>query len=361
MVKFISFKQLFPRLYNVIPGLIKGTYYAITGATGTAKTKFGKFLFVTHSYKYCKANNIPLKIIYFALEESVENFWISIKCDLLYERFGETITYYQIMGYHEGLTPEIQAHLDSLEPEIEDMKKYIEVIDSITNPTGMYKKVRNVMNTLGKKTKEVEDKDENGNKWKSFEFIYDNPDTHVIVVVDHISLISPEKNPLTDVSTVHLAMGKWSEYVVRYICKKYNCIVCNIHQQKMDGDNEHTTQQNSELLLPALSKFADNLIIARDYMVVFGLFNPSRYKAFASNYKGFNMNFLVNKFRHLCLLKHRLGQDNNSISLLFNGKINYFEELPLVDDTEEINKVYKRIGIKTQPVKPSLTFTGLKP
>ena len=188
MVKFISFKDVFPRLFKVIPGLIRGTYYSITGSTSTGKTKFGKFLFVTHAYKHCKANSIPLKIIYFALEESIENFWISIKCDLLYERFEETITYYQVKGYHVGLTPLIQSHLDSLDSEIDDMKKYVEVIDFIHNPTGMYKKVREVMLTLGKQVKEVEDKDENGNKWKSFDFTYNVPDTHVIVVVDHISL-----------------------------------------------------------------------------------------------------------------------------------------------------------------------------
>ena len=291
--KFISIKELFPSLYETVPGLIKGTYYSVTGATSTAKTKFTKFLFVSYAYSYCKKNNIPLKIVYFALEESVDSFWISIKSDILYERYGETLTYYQSEGYHDGLTPLIQEHLDIIEPEIKDMKKYIEVIDYIHNPTGLYKKVKDVMNEVGKKVEGVEDKDENGNKWKSFDFVYDNPDTHVIIVTDHISMLSPEKNPISDVSTTHLAMAKWSEYVVRFVCKKYKCIVCSVHQQKMDGDNETNVQQNPELLLPALSKFGDNLIIARDYEVVFGLFNPSRYKAFAKQYKVITWRFLI--------------------------------------------------------------------
>ena len=341
--KFISIKGLFPRLFKTLPGLIKGTYYSITGSTSTGKTKFGKFLFVVHAYKYCKANDIPLKILYFALEESVENFWISIKCDLLYERHGETITFYQHEKYHEGLTPLIQQHLDELEDEINEMKACIEVVDYISNPTGCYKKVKELMNSLGRIVREVEDKDENGNKWKSFEFEYYNPDTHVIVAIDHKSLLSPEKNPYSDVSTVHLAMSKWSEYVVRYICKKYRCIVCDIHQQAMSGDNEANVQQNSELLLPAISKFADNLIVARDYHVILGLFNPSRYKAFSANYQGYNMIFLKNKFRQLCLLKHRNGKDNITSPLIFNGEINYFKELPLLDEPE-LQKVYNQIN-----------------
>jgi hypothetical protein len=32
--KFISIKELFPELYKTLPGLIKGTYYSVTGQTG---------------------------------------------------------------------------------------------------------------------------------------------------------------------------------------------------------------------------------------------------------------------------------------------------------------------------------------
>lgn len=343
--KFISIKEVFPRLYDVVPGLIKSTYYSVTGQTSTAKTKFTKFLFVNHAYKYCKENNIPLKILYFALEESVDKFWISLKCDMLFEKYGETVTFYQYKGYHPGMTNEIKKHIDSFDEEIKEMKKQITVVDFVSNPTGMFKTVTEIMNTVGKKVKEIEDSDELGNKWKSFEFVYDNPDTHVIVVADHASLITGERNILTDCSTTHLAMSKWSEYVVRLICKKYQCIVCNVHQQKMDGDNEITVQQNPGLLLPALSKYADNLLIVRDYHVSFGLFNPSRYKAFSSHYDGYNMKFLNNKFRQLCLLKHRDGTDNITSPLLFNGKINYFKELP-TPDSPEMQKVYNQINNK---------------
>ena len=342
--KFISIKELFPRLYETLPGLIKGTYYSVTGQTGTAKTKFAKFLFVSHAYNYCKQNNIPLKIVYFALEEGVKKFWITIKCDLLYEKYGETVTYYQHEGYHEGMTDLIKSHLEEFNDEIEEMKKRIEVVDFISNPTGMLKKVKEVMMTLGNISKETEDKDELGNKWKSFEFVYDNPNTHVIVVVDHASLISGEKNPLTDCSTTHLAMSKWSEYVVRFICKKYQCLVVNVHQQQSAGDNEINTQNNPELLLPTLSKYADNLLIVRDYHVCIGLWNASRYRAFDKSYKGYDMQLLKNKFRLLSILKHRDGMDQISTPLEFNGKINYFKELPLPTEVKELQEVYKTIN-----------------
>ena len=231
--KFISIKELFPKLYTKFPGLIKGSYNCVTAASGIGKSKFSKFLFVSFAYNYCKSNNIPLHIIYFALEESKEKFWISMMCDLLHERFNETITYYQYMGFHPGMTDKIKNHIKDLEPLIEDMKKHISVFDNIFNPTGMKIAVEKIMAGYGERKEGIIEIDEFGNKNETYEYTYYNEDTNVIVVTDLVNLIAPENNKFGDCSTVHLAMSKWSEYCVKFICKKYKCIVCDIQQQEM--------------------------------------------------------------------------------------------------------------------------------
>src|SRR5574343_207561 len=320
---YISIQGLFPKLYKKIPGLIKGTYYAVTGNTGTGKTKFTKFLFVQHAYKYCKENDIPLHILYFALEESKEKFWITMLCDLLYQRYNVTITYYQYMGYHEGVTDQIRQYIKEVSPIIEDMKKYIHVFDMVSNPSGIKLTIERFMSNLGERIDGVIDEDEWGNKFKSFDFKYHNEKTHVLVVIDHVSLISPEKNQFTDCTTTHLAMSKWSEYVVKFICKKYQCIVCNVHQQQSSADN--TENMKLDNLQPALSKFGDNLLIGRDYMVVFGIFNPARYKLTQKTYGGFNIEEMNGSFRELSVLKHRDGEDNIRVAMQFDGRINFYK------------------------------------
>ena len=323
--KFISIAELFPRLYAKFPGIIKGSYSAVTAASGVGKTKFAKFLYVNHAYKYCKENKIPLHIIYFALEESKEKFWITLMCDLLMEKYGETITYYQYTGYHPGLTPEIEKHIKDLQPIIDDMKKHITVFDNIFNPTGMKIAVEKVMNNFGEKIEGVIEVDDWGNKNESFDFKYYNDDTHVLVVTDHISLISPEKNRFDDCSTVHLAINKWSEYVVKFICKKYKCCVCDIHQQEMAGDN--TENMKLDNLQPSLNKLGDNKIVGRNYMNVFGIFNPARYKLTQKIYNRLNIEEMKGSFREISLIKHRDGEDNIRVPMEFNGKINYFKEM----------------------------------
>lgn len=338
---FISFKELFPRLYLTVPGLIKGTYCAITATTNVGKSKLAKFIFVTFVYKYCKKNNIPFKVVYFALEESVEKFWITLKCDLIYHKYGTTITYYQYKGLHEGLTDEIKKQLDNVEHIIEDMKKYI-IVEYISNPTGIKKTIESHLLTVGKRFDINKIADKNGNNHVSFKYEYNEPNFHFLVVIDHNILITPEKNPFNDCSTTHLAMGKSSADAIK-MCKNYDIIWCNVHQQ--EGNNENTNNIKLDNLQPSLSKMGVNKIISQDYHLVFGLFAPNLYKLTnTNNYSGYDIKKFKNNFRELSILKHRDGSLDltKGLPLYFDGRLNYFQELPLPDD-EKLNEFYNKI------------------
>jgi len=232
-MKFISIKELFPALYNYIPGWIRGTYYCITGATGSGKSKFARYAFAEWTYKYCKANNIPFIVIYFALEESVDFFWSTIILGKLNERTGKSFTYYQYKGFHEGMTPEDYAEVELILPEIEDMKKHIKVYDDVSNPTGLLRTIEDELKPYGKLIKSDPIMDEQGNAIVHKSFMYNDPDFHTVVIADHLGLLSPESNKFALVNSLHLAISKWSEYVVKLVCKRYNCIVVNVHQQEM--------------------------------------------------------------------------------------------------------------------------------
>lgn len=339
--KFISFKNIFPRLYEYIPGLIKGNYYSITAGTSVGKSKFAKYLFVRYSYDYCKKYNMPLKIIYFALEESEEKFWISMKCDFLNEMFNTSITYYQYKGFHEGMTDEIRKQLEIIEPLINDMKKIIH-IEKTSNPTGIKKTIIQHLDLLGKNHIVETFKDKDDKEYHKYEYRYNNENTHVIVVIDHNILLSPEKNEFNDCSTTFLAMGKMSEYMIK-LCDKYKIIGCVVHQQ--ESNNENVNNIKVDNLQPTLSKAGMNKIITQDYHVVFGLFAPYFYKLTnVTNYKDYNIKEMFkNKFRELSILKHRDGELGINIPLYFEGRMNYFEELPLPHEKEKLKEIYKKL------------------
>jgi hypothetical protein len=330
-MKFISFEKVFPRLYQKLPGFIKGTPYCITANSGVGKSKLAKFLTVIHSYKYCKENNIPLKVIYFALEESSEKFWITIICDMLYEKYRLTCTYYQYIGAHSGCDESMKKKMDEFTPVIEEMKKDILVFDYIFNPTGIFLKTTEILHKIGTKSEGVEFKDDAGNTYKDYKYEYNNPNQHVIMVVDHVSLLSVEKNYLHDCSTLHGSMSTLSShYVLKHLIKKYQCVTILVQQQAMSGEGADALKLDN--LQPSISKLGNNLEIARDYAVVIGLFNPARYSLTKKSYGGYDIEKMSKTFRELSIAKHRDGEDQIRIPMFFNGKINYFEELPYTKD-----------------------------
>jgi hypothetical protein len=317
-----------------MPGIIPGKYYAVTAASGVGKTKITKEMFVNTAYKYYKDNpEVKLKILYFALEESKEKFWATIKGDLLREKFGTSITYYQLTGHHEGLTKVIEDQLKQIEPEIQEMKKVIDVIDYVSNPTGIKKYVEEVMSKLGKKETTTIVKDEYGNEITDFTYTYYDPNTIVIGVLDHISLVSTEKNKFADCSTLMGAMTKISETVMKIFTRKYRIAWINIHQQEMAGENVDNAKLKT--LMPSQSKLGDNKMIGRDYEYLIGLFNPSKYEMYKDkSYNGYDLSELGKNFREMSIIKHRDGEGDERIPLYFHGKSNYFYEMPLPKDEQ---------------------------
>jgi hypothetical protein len=338
--KFISIEGLFPDLFKIIPGWLRGTYYCITGSTGSGKSKFARYAFAEWTYRYCNEQMIPFKVIYFAMEESFEFFWTTIALDKLLEKTGISLTYYQYKGLHEGMTPEIQLEMDKILPEIEEMKKYIKVYDDISNPTGLLRTIQKELEEHGQIIEGETFVDEQGNKITHKSFQYNDPDFHLVVVSDHLGLLSPEQNKNALVNTLHLAISKWSEYVVKIICKRYNAVVVNVHQQEMAGENNDNFKLGR--LEPSEAKLGDNKIIGRDYGVTFGLFNPIKYSLY--NYIGYDTKRFDDNFRTLHLIKHRNGSPNIVKAMWFEGIGNKFEELPSPDKKPEIDKFLKLKG-----------------
>ena len=338
--KFISIQGLFPRLYKTVPGWIKGSYHCVTGSTGSGKSKFVKFAFAIHSYRYCRDNNIPLDIMWFAREESYDKFWTTILAELLHDSYGISVTYYQIKGYHEGITPEIQVMIDEKMIEINEMKKVIHVIDNVANPTGLLRETEELMKRIGTLVETGFFVDNQGNVVKKHSFRYNNPDHHVIVVADHVGLLATEKNKLGPVNTLFLAISKWSEYVLEELVKKYSCIVVSIHQQEMSGENvEH---RKANLVVPTEAKLGDNKVVGRDYQYTWGLFRPHKYEI--AKWLDYEITKFKKKFTGLLLIKHRDGEADLAVGLHFHGITNKYEELPLpfIENTKTPNPELER-------------------
>lgn len=335
----------FPKLNRSYPGIVKGDQVIVTAASGIGKSQVTKYLYMYHPYQWVKSNpqyNISLKIIYFALEESEQEFVYSVMSNYIYTKYGVSIGVRDLMMLdNKPLDDKILGYIKESEEFLKDFFNYVEVISSISNPTGIYKKVKeysrktgvhyyyNFISDKNKQNVITEDeyfKLENKEHWAYSHYVPNNPNEFVIVVVDHISLLSTEK----DAGTVRDAMIKLSaEYGRKQITKHFNYTLVLVQQQSAETEKEQYTNMGeniTEKLLPSLSNLAEAKITARDALIVLGLFSPARYNI--ENFSGYKIRYLQDNYRFLQVLKARYGVPNVGISLYFNGKVNLFSEMP---------------------------------
>ncbi len=193
-----SIEWPFQRLGQKFPGFTQGSMVLCCANSGVGKTQLSKFLVIFNTYNFCKEYNIPFHIKWFALEESVEEFVLSLIGAYVYDKYGEEIPLKELRSIGNSLLTDSQLKkVEEARGYVEDVLKYVDVQDSILNRTGIYKHVRDYARLHGKfyfEGKEVTPP--NSLDWENFRYdTYkaNNPEEYVFVVTDNLNILSPEK------------------------------------------------------------------------------------------------------------------------------------------------------------------------
>lgn len=322
----------FPNLNKYVPGIMQGTYYCTSASSGIGKTQVAKNMFVTSPYEWLTENktNIKLKIFYFALEESVTEFIMTMISAKLKKLYNKTVPISVLMSrdMETTLDDETIKQVEELSDYFKDFEKCIEIIDTLSDIDKMYAHVEKYMNYRGKvlfrnlETGDITDIKTPG--YIPYKYEAKDPDEYVMVVVDHVSLVTGTDNSL------HSNMSSWSNVLARRrLTKFYNCVVVDIQQQSSDVEKMQYSRDGSAVedkVKPSLSGYGDNKLTQRNHLVVFGLFAPDRYGI--QTYGGIPVQGMNDHIRFLIVLKNRYGPSNVEIPLYFNGATNEFYELP---------------------------------
>lgn len=338
----------FDRTSTFFPGIEKGTYSIVSASSGVGKSKFTRFLYVYHVYKYIKENSdadVRAKIFYFSLEESKERFFLNLISKWLFDNHGLKIGIKELLsigkkGCH--LSDEVLELIKDAKEYFVDFNNYFTVIDETRNPTGFYLTVHDYLMKNGhwvmkkgiREGKEADVKDY---------YVPDDPELYLIVIVDHISLIQPEKDNGV-MMNLHQTISKWSSDYCINLRNQFDVAIVNVQQQSADKEKKQFTMKGGsidEKLEPSLDGLADNKLTGRDADVVIGLFAPERYQI--EQYEGYDITKLQDNFRMLMFLKTRDGEANMRTPLFFDGKVGDFKELPKSDDTVNMKKVYEYV------------------
>lgn len=259
------------------PGIEQRKYYGVTGQQKAGKTQFGDALFLYHPFFYAFNNpdKIRIKIKYFSLEISAEEKYKQFMCHLLFILSNGKIRKSQ-RDLNSTVTesPLDKNVLDLLNTD--EYRKYyeffednVEIISHIRNPTGIHsymKKYANDSGTWSYKEIDWEEIDGSISKRKVKDFYTPNdPDEYVILIIDHISLISTEADNGRAMG-LHESISKLSSKYLIDLRDRYGYIPVIIQQQALAGESVDNIKLGK--LKPSVADLGDNKLTSRDFRQV---------------------------------------------------------------------------------------------
>lgn len=337
-----------PRFEAELPGIEQKSYIQITANTKVGKTQIADALVLYNPVLFAKNNpdKIRLKIFYFTLEMSKEQKMLQMMSHLLWilsrGKIRVSPKELRSVSADNPLEDEIIEILESDEytEYFKFFEEHVEFIDSIRNPFGIYKFMREYAKANGKQHTKILDKvdklsgEVTQTEVDDYYEPYD-PDEYIIIIVDHMALLTAENGKNVRDAMIKLS----SEYFVA-LRNKYRYIPVAIVQQAMAQESNENMKLNK--LKPTLDGYGDAKVIARDADLILGLFSPYRHSI--RDYEGYNIELFKDNIRFMELIAGREGGGGSICPLFFDGAVNYFRELPLPKDREGMEKAYQMLN-----------------
>jgi hypothetical protein len=328
-----------PRFEEQSPGIEQGKYYQITAQSKAGKTQITDWLFLYNTIRQVIDNNldIKLKIFYFSLELSKEEKMLACFANILYVKEGLRVSPIDLKSTHfkkmlDQTTLDLIAKHQKYFDKIEEI---VEFVDSVRHATGIYELVRKY--ALANGTLHTRQIMINGDITEVEDFYepYD-PDEYVMILVDHIGLIQPQKLNGEQLS-LHESISLLSSNYLIKLRNRFNYIPVVVVQQAIAGENlEH---KKAGALRPSVANLGDNKLISRDVNTMIGIFSPYRHEI--PEYLGYDITRFEDKIRFMEIIISRDGGAGTVCPLYFDGAVNFFKELPLPDDVKAMNEVYQ--------------------
>ena len=328
-----------PRFSEEFVGIEQTRYYIVTGSDKSSKTQFTNYLTVFNTLSYIKKNpNIDAQILYFALEESKDMIVTRYILYLLKVQYNVVCSYNDIMSIKTRIDPNIYNIItsDKFRKELDFFNQHV-IITKQTEASAILQKCEAFALKYGKLN-------------SSNRYVPNNKGLYKIVIIDHISLISPIQG-----KSLYETLRIFSHRVIEYR-DFYNFTFVCVQQQNSSAESMEA--KKSDEVMPAKDSLADYRSSINDCDAMIGIFNPT--KVSKKTFKGYLMKdeisgqiVLGDRARFIKIMAQRRGAFGGVIGLYTDGPNAYFEELPR-PGTPELNNLYNKLRMENNPptVKP---------
>lgn len=336
----------FERFRAHIPGIEQGRYVIVSASQKTGKTLLASYLYIytVLDYAFEHSDQCSVHIIYFPLEESVQQIIERYMSYLLFKLDGIRLAPTDLRSTSVDYpVPEEVLELlksDRYQQRLKFFEECVQFDLENTNPTGILRSCENYAKSVGKyrthKKPSAADFTKEVDVFDDYEQ-YD-PNHYKIVFIDHIGLVDKEQG-----FTTKNSIDKTSEYFVKYLRNRYNYTCVAVQQQAADSEGLEAIKQKR--MVPSSSGLGDSKTTSRDADLVLGLFDPNKFGLPTwlgydiCNSEGIG---LRGNGRFLYVLENRHGIKGGVCPLFFDGAVCNFEELPVPSNVTEISQYYNK-------------------
>jgi hypothetical protein len=327
----------FPKLGSVIKTIPRGYPMLWSGNSGTGKTQSWIGIFVYNIYNMKRNHpelNLNVKLLIVLLEDTKEMFIDRLYSMLFWNMYRMVVDADELHSRNENpLSKEIADKLLDVGKEINFILDDCEIVDSIYNPTGIYKWARTISNQYGEhKYIQKNFTSEDGEIKPTDVYSHyeqKDPNLQVLMIVDNLNNLAQERidgRLLSERETINM----WTRNYCRLqITKHWRFSILNVIQQTAESETQQFDFRGNnsiEKVKPTLSGLANSKECQRDHFLVVGIFAPNRYGI--DKYERFDITKLGDNFRSLIILKSNLSATNKEIPFYFNGACSLMRELP---------------------------------
>lgn len=340
-------------------GIFPGALVCVTAETSVGKTSLAKYLYLFSVADYILDDpaftSFKYKCIWFGLEESEEEFDISILQYAISKYFNKHCTQDELLSRIEPISEEVIAMIksDHVQNYFDTVKSFTKFDDQTGHATGIYKTCQEYSKEIG--VHHYKEKQIGAGKVINVysHYTQNDPNTIVAVVIDNVNILELEKNELGMSLDLSGCIDRLvNTYMRKQVTKHWKWHVCCVQQQQMAaGDLNHYKAGKLE---PEPQKLGDNIKVARSYQVILGLFSPYKHKM--TNYYKYPISVservdgFEECFRTIHICKNRFGRTGVAEPLFFNPKGFSFFSMPKNDDTQNLNQLltYKKTILKDE-------------
>jgi len=325
--KYQGLDNGFKRLNEVIFGIQRRCYTLLGGNSGCYKTTLVDYM-LFNALEDAKKKGIKLTVFYYSFEIDKITKQCNWLAQYINKKYNKTISPETIKGLGANrLTKEEFDLINQELPHIESLFQEINFKFVPTNPTGVYNELWKFGEDNGTIHKEnysyidSEGKKHTGSRIAGY--TPDNPDSYVLVIMDHMALMRKERGYQTKE-----IIDKYSEYCTE-LKNLFGFSFINIQQFNSSLSSVERMKFKGVDLSPQQSDFKDSTNPYQDADVVIGVMCP--YKLDMETSLGYQVNKLKDKLLYLKVIKNRLSKDNVGIGLYVDAKVGRFQELPPAD------------------------------